>query len=85
MALVISAKNIDRYLTRKENSFEVELRLPGGSVALQAAPVYFKKISSGGTVNYVIGSCFTDINDKQLAQLVAFLRSLPYAKTIEEE
>ena len=77
MALLVSARNIDRYLTRKENGFDVELRLPGGAVALQASPVYFKKSSSGNVATYLIGCRFTTTQDLQLTRLITFLRSLP--------
>ncbi len=77
MALLVSAKNIDRYLTRKENGFDVELRLPDGAVVLQASPVYFKKSSSTSVATYLIGCRFTSVADTQLNRLVTFLRSLP--------
>src|SRR3989442_12770165 len=77
MALLVSAKNIDRYLTRKENGFDVELRLPEGAVVLQASPVYFKKSPSGSAATYLIGCRFTTVQDLQLNRLVKFLRSLP--------
>jgi c-di-GMP-binding flagellar brake protein YcgR len=77
MALLVSARNIDRYLTRKENGFDVELRLPGGAVALQASPVYFKKSSSGNVATYLIGCRFTTAQDLQLTRLITYLRSLP--------
>jgi len=77
MALLVSAKNIDRYLTRKENGFDVELRLPEGAVALQASPVYFKKAPAGGSATYLIGCRFTTSQEQQLARLINFLRSLP--------
>ena len=77
MALLVSAKNIDRYLTRKENGFDVELRLPEGPVVLQASPVYFKKSSDTKVATYLIGCRFTSVHDAQLNRLVTFLRSLP--------
>ena len=77
MALLVSARNIDRYLTRKENGFDVELGLPDGVVVLQASPVYFKKAPAGGVATYLIGCRFTDVPDKQLNRLTTFLRSLP--------
>jgi c-di-GMP-binding flagellar brake protein YcgR len=85
MALQVSAKNIDRYLTRKENGFDVELRLPEGAVVLQASPVYFKKVSAGGVATYLIGCRFTAVQDLQLSRLVTFLRSLPVAKVTPKE
>lgn len=81
MALLVSAKNIDRYLTRKENDFDVELRLPGGLVSLQASPVYFKKSSSGVPATYLIGCRFAMGHEAQLARLSNFLRTLPSPKT----
>ena len=77
MALLVSARNIDRYLTRKENGFDVELGLPDGLVVLQASPVYFKKAAAGGVATYLIGCRFTDVPDTQLNRLITFLRSLP--------
>jgi c-di-GMP-binding flagellar brake protein YcgR len=77
MALLVSAKNIDRYLTRKESGCDVDLRLPEGAVVLQASPVYFKKIRSGGVATYLIGCRFTTVQKLQLSRLVTFLRSLP--------
>jgi c-di-GMP-binding flagellar brake protein YcgR len=80
MALLVSARNIDRYLTRKENGFDVELRLPEGAVALQASPVYFKKIPAGASATYLIGCRFTAVQDAQINRLITFLRSLPVGK-----
>jgi c-di-GMP-binding flagellar brake protein YcgR len=77
MALLVSARNIDRYLTRKENGFDVELHLPEGALALQASPVYFKKAPAGGSSTYLIGCRFTTLQDPQLARLITFLRSIP--------
>ena len=77
MALLVSARNIDRYLTQKENGFDVELGLPDGIVVLQASPVYFKKASAGGVATYLIGCRFTDVPEMQLNRLITFLRSLP--------
>ncbi len=84
MALLVSARNIDRYLTRKENGFDVELTLPEGAVVLQASPVYFKKVSAGGVGTYLIGCRFTTVPGLQLGRLVTFLRSLPVGKTNPE-
>jgi len=77
MALLVSARNIDRYLTRKENGFDVELTLPDGPVMIQASPVYFKKAPAGSSATYLIGCRFTNVAETQLDRLVAFLRSLP--------
>jgi len=47
MALVVSARNIDRYLNAKEKAFDAELRLPDGPLAVEAEAVYFKKTLTG--------------------------------------
>ncbi len=85
MALLVSARNIDRYLSRQENAFDVELLLPEGAVALQASAVYFKKTSSGNVATYLIGCRFTSVQDQQIGRLVSFLRSLPVGKVDPEK
>jgi len=77
MAVLVSARNIDRYLTQTENDFDVELLLPEGEVAVQAAPVYFKKSTVGNVATYLIGCLFLSIRDPQKTRLLAFLQSLP--------
>ena len=79
MALVVSANNIDRYLKQAENAFEIKLKLPANLVELQASPVYYKRYSSGGAVNYLIGARFINVGKQQHHVLIEFLRSLPPA------
>ena len=79
VALVVSARNIDRYLRAKDNTFDLELRLPEGAIALQAAPIYFKKTQAGSGATYLIGSRFTKANSQDHVRLATFLRSLPPA------
>jgi hypothetical protein len=76
-ALVVSARNIDRYLRAKDNTFDLELRLPEGAVAFQAAAIYFKKTAVGSGATYLIGSRFTKANTQDYARLATFLRNLP--------
>jgi PilZ domain len=76
LAVVISARNIDRYLNAKENTFDLELRLPEGTLALQATPVYFKKIPAGSGATYLIGSRFCKSDSQDHARLATFLRTL---------
>ncbi|HYJ85809.1 MAG TPA: PilZ domain-containing protein [Pyrinomonadaceae bacterium] len=75
-ALVVSARNIDRYLRAKDNTFDLELRLPEGAVALQAAAIYFSKTAVGSGATYLIGSRFTKANTQDHARLATFLRNL---------
>lgn len=79
MALVVSARNIDRYLNAKDRSFEAELRLPDGPVGLELEAVYFKKTLSGSVATYTIGSRFTKTQGEEHARLAQFLQALPSA------
>jgi hypothetical protein len=81
MALLVSARNIDRYLNAKENAFDVELRLPEGGIALEASPVYYKKTLTGAVATYLIGSRFIKAQPADHARLTSFLRSLPVSQT----
>lgn len=83
MALVVSARNIDRYLKAKENAFDVELLLPDGALVLEATPVHFNKTPVGGSSSYFIGSRFTKAGQQQHARLISFIRSLPVSETSE--
>ena len=79
MGVVVSARNIDRYLRAKDNTFDVEIRLPDGAVLLQASAVYFSKTPVGSGASYLIGARFTKANPQDHARLTTFLRSLPPA------
>ena len=76
-ALIVSARNIDRYLRAKDNTFDLELRLPDGTITLQAAAIYFKKTLVGSGATYLIGSRFIKANSQDHARLATYLRSLP--------
>jgi hypothetical protein len=77
MALVVSARNIDRYLNAKDRSFDAELQLPDGPVGLELEAVYFKKTLSGSVATYTIGSRFTKAHGQAHARLAQFLQGLP--------
>jgi len=76
-ALIVSARNIDRYLRAKDNTFDLELRLSDGAITLQAAAIYFKKTPVGSGATYLIGSRFIKANSQDHARLATYLRSLP--------
>lgn len=80
MAVVVSARNIDRYLNAKDKSFDAELRLPGGPIALEVEAVYFKKTLTGAVATYLIGSRFLRAKDQGHARLTEFLRTLPLSQ-----
>ncbi|HKO60460.1 MAG TPA: PilZ domain-containing protein [Pyrinomonadaceae bacterium] len=77
MALVVSARNIDRYLNAKDKSFDAELRLPDGLIGLELEAVYFKKTLSGAIATYTIGSRFREAGGQSHARLAQFLQTLP--------
>jgi c-di-GMP-binding flagellar brake protein YcgR len=76
MALVVSARNIDRYLNAKEKAFDAELHLPDGPLAVEVEAVYFKKTLTGAVATYVIGSRFIKAQSQAHARLTEFLRAL---------
>lgn len=76
MALVVSARNIDRYLNAKDKSFDAELQLPDGPIGLELEAVYFKKTLSGAVATYTIGSRFTQARGPSHARLSQFLQTL---------
>jgi hypothetical protein len=75
IAIIVSAGNIDRYLKQKENSFDIELKLPNGAITLEATPIHFKRTTSGA--GYLIGSRISALPAQQQARLMEFLKSLP--------
>lgn len=77
MALVVSARNIDRYLNAKDRSFDAELSLPDGPLGLELEAVYFKKTLSGAVATYTIGSRFTKPQGQAHTRLAEFLQQLP--------
>lgn len=81
MAVVVSARNIDRYLNAKEKAFDAELRLPDGPIALEVEAVHFKKTLSGSVATYVIGSRFIKSKGQGHARLTNFLRTLAQSQS----
>lgn len=77
MAMVVSARNIDRYLKAKDPTIDIELQMPDGSIALQATPIYFKKTIAGSGATYLIGVRFTHATSQDRDRLNTFLRALP--------
>lgn len=79
LAMVVSARNIDRYLQAQDPTFDLELQMPNGSIALQAIPIYFKKTVAGSGATYLIGARFTHAKSQDRERLNTFLRALPPA------
>jgi PilZ domain len=77
LAVIVSASNIDRYLKQQENSFQVELKLPDGSLSFEVTPVHFNRFMTATGASYVIGSRLSKLEPPQLARLMAYLKSLP--------
>ena len=77
LAMVVSARNIDRYLKAKDPTIDLELQMPDGSIALQATPIYFKKTVAGSGATYLIGARFIHAKSQDRDRLNTFLRALP--------
>ncbi|MEP6706547.1 MAG: hypothetical protein ABJC05_03460 [Pyrinomonadaceae bacterium] len=77
VGLVISARNIDRYLTSIEYTVEVELSLPAGPIRFTVKPVRHERVAAGKTDNrYFIAANILEISADDKQSLVSFLDTL---------
>ena len=77
VGLVISARNIDRYLTSVEYTVVVELTLPSGPISFTVRPVRHERVAAGKTANrYFIAANILEISADDKHSLLAFLKSL---------
>jgi hypothetical protein len=77
VGLVISARNIDRYLTSAEYTVWVELTLPTGPINFTIRPVRHERVAEGKTANkYFIAANILEIKEADRQSLVSYLRTL---------
>ena len=77
VGLVISARNIDRYLTSAEYTVWVELKLPTGPINFTIKPVRHERVAEGKTANkYFIAANILEINEADKNSLSSYLRTL---------
>jgi hypothetical protein len=77
VGLVISARNIDRYLTSVEYTVVVELALPAGPISFTVKPVRHERVAAGKTDNrYFIAANILQISAEHKESLISFLDTL---------
>jgi hypothetical protein len=77
VGLVVSARNIDRYVTSAEYVVLLELTLPSGPITCTVSPVRHERFTVGKSANaYFIGAQIIDISEAAKTKLVSYLNSL---------
>jgi hypothetical protein len=77
VGLVVSARNIDRYVTSPEYVVLLELSLPSGPITFTVSPARHERFTVGNSANaYFIGAQIIDISNEAKASLASFLSTL---------
>lgn len=77
IGLIVSARNIDRYVTSPDYIVQLELILPTGPIIFTVKPVRHGRFTMGTASNaYFIGSQVTDISEDSKQRLADYLQSL---------
>ena len=77
IGLIVSARNIDRYVTSPDDIVQLELILPEGPINVIVKPVRHGRFTMGTAINaYFIGAQITYINADSKDRLAKYLQSL---------
>jgi hypothetical protein len=77
IGLIVSARNIDRYVTSPDYVVQLELILPTGPIIFTVKPVRHGRFTMGTASNaYFIGAQVTDIGEDSKERLADYLKSL---------
>jgi len=77
VGLVVSARNITRYVTSPEYVVLLELSLPSGPITFTVKAVRHEQFTTGKSGNrYFIGAQIIEISDEAKAQLTSYLATL---------
>ena len=77
VGLVVSARNIDRYVTSPEYVALLELSLPSGPITFTVSPARHERFAVGKSSNaYFIGAQIIEISDEARAKLISYLSTL---------
>jgi hypothetical protein len=77
IGLIVSAGNIDRYVTSPDYIVQLELILPTGPIVFTVKPVRHGRFTMGKASNaYFIGAVITDISEDSKERLRSYLNSL---------
>jgi hypothetical protein len=81
LGLLVSARNIDRYLTANRFNVEIEVKLPSGPIKFTAEHIHHERLIVGkASIGYFIGAEITNISLSDRDSLSSFLKSLPAPK-----
>jgi hypothetical protein len=77
VGLVVSARNIDRYVTSADYVMLLELMLPSGPITFTVSPTRHERFTVGQSANaYFIAAQITEISETARASLVSYLSTL---------
>ncbi|MDX6611170.1 MAG: hypothetical protein QOD75_356 [Blastocatellia bacterium] len=77
IGVIVSARNIDRYVTSPDYVVQLELILPAGPVVFTVRPVRHGRFTMGKVSNaYFIGAMITDISEDSKQRLRSYLDTL---------
>lgn len=77
IGLIVSARNIDRYVTSPDYIVQLELILPAGPIIFTVQPVRHGRFTMGkASKAYFIGAQITEISEDSRERLKAYLKSL---------
>ena len=77
IGLIVSARNIDRYVTSPDYIVQLELILPTGPIVFTVKPVRHGRFTMGKASNaYFIGAVITNISEDSRERLRSYLNSL---------
>lgn len=78
LALIVPAIRIgERYLTGEDHLLNVTLKLPGGAVQLQAAPVRYEQLAEDDAdIGYLIGVHIKEMSDRDRTLFTEYLRTV---------
>lgn len=77
VGLLVSARNIDRYLTSEQVKLEVEVKLPSGVVKFTATSIHHERLRvDNAAVGYFVGVEIARINPTDQTAWIAFVRGL---------
>jgi hypothetical protein len=77
VGLLVSARNIDRYLAANRFKVDVEVKLPSGPIKFTAEQIHHERLIVGkASVGYFIGAEITNIKQADMASLSSFLKTL---------
>ncbi len=77
VGLLVSARNIDRYLNNAQLQVNIQIQLPAGLIKFGAQATHHQKlVMESASVVYFIGANITSIDARERTLFKSFVRSL---------